>query len=213
MAILGGDDHNGTAKMKEKQVRLLNDELILTADLLGQKEGKSSKDPHLPITYHSGAVYSKELVCVDDQYTEWILQGDFKAPVDSGTWPAFWITGSETWPPESDILEFKGNNVNWQNTVDGADWQHTDWQTKKTTVNTAADEWHHYKLRMKKLENNLVGLEYYIDGKLIAAHQANFFTKPFRVVINLQMEQASGKTGVGPKQAIFRGEKSACHGI
>ncbi len=30
-------------------------------------------------------------------------------------WPAFWLTGADIWPPESDILGYKGDTRNWFN--------------------------------------------------------------------------------------------------
>lgn len=199
-----GEDHNGSARMKQEQVKIENSELHITADRLTTPEGRSTKDPHLPIVYHSGAIHSKALVKVDDTYPMWELSGSFKAPIQKGTWPAFWITGSETWPPESDILEFKGDNINWQNTVKGKDWRNTDWQTEKTEVATADKTWHRYTLIMRKIDEKDVELQYYIDDELKASHTADFVGKPFHVIVNLQMEGASGPLRSGPEQAVFK---------
>lgn len=199
-----GDDHNGTARMKEEKVKLKNGELHITADRLITPDGKSTKDPHLPISYYSGAIHSKVLVKVDDDRPVWELTGYFKAPVQKGTWPAFWITGSETWPPESDILEFKGDDTNWQNTVKGKDWRSTDWQTEKTKVTTAHKAWHRYTLIMRKIDEKNATLQYYIDDELKASHTADFVGKPFHVIVNLQMEGASGPLRSGPAQAVFK---------
>ena len=48
------------------------------------------------------------------------VRGEFQAPSARGTWPAFWLTGATSWPPESDILEFKGDSRNWFNTYKNA---------------------------------------------------------------------------------------------
>lgn len=199
-----GEDHNGTARMKQEQVKIENGELHITADRLTTPEGKSTKDPHLPIAYHAGAIHSKALVKVDDDYPVWELSGYFKAPIQKGTWPAFWITGSETWPPESDILEFKGDNINWQNTVSGKDWRNTDWQTEKTKIATADKTWHRYALIMRKINDKDMELQYYIDDELKASHTADFVGKPFHVIVNLQMEGASGPLRSGPAKAVFK---------
>jgi beta-glucanase (GH16 family) len=204
-----GDDHNGTAKMKSEQVKIVNGELVIEAKRLGSNEGKSSKDPYLPISYYSGAIASKKLIRVDDTYPFWKIEGDFKAPTVAGSWPAFWITGSEDWPPESDILEFKGDDILWQNTVKGPDWQHTDWQTQKTAIPTAFTQWHHYAVTMEKKNRDLVELKYYINGRLTATHLADFFNKPFYLIINLQMEGASGELGSGPESTTFKAKNVA----
>lgn len=31
------------------------------------------------------------------------------ASVLKGTWPAAWLTGAKSWPPEIDLAEWKGN--------------------------------------------------------------------------------------------------------
>lgn len=202
-----GEDHNGSAGMKRGKVKIENSELHITADRLTTPEGRSTKDPHLPIVYHSGAIHSKALVKVDDTYPVWELSGSFKAPIQKGTWPAFWITGSETWPPESDILEFKGDHINWQNTVKGKDWRNTDWQTEKTEVATADNTWHRYTLIMRKIDEKDVELQYYINDELKASHTADFVGKPFHVIVNLQMEGASGALRSGPEQAVFKAKE------
>lgn len=202
-----GDDHNGSARMKTEKIYLENGELHITADRLHVPERKSSKDPHLTVVYHSGAIHSKESIQVDDNYPIWELSGYFQAPTAKGTWPAFWITGSETWPPESDILEFKGDDINWQNTVSGKDWRNTDWQTEKTKLPTTDKEWHRYTLVMRKLNEIDVELLYYIDEELKASHTADFVGKPFHIIVNLQMEGASGPRLSGPAQAVFKAKE------
>lgn len=204
-----GDDHNGTARMKREKVHLVKGELQMEATRLETPDGNSSKDPHLPIYYHAGAIHAKAQVEVSDQYPMWELTGEFQAPIAPGTWPAFWISGVNSWPPESDILEFKGDDVNWQNTVDGRDWRNTQWQTEKTALKTADQQWHRYSLIMKKHEGSKVELQYYIDDELRATHIGAFADKPFYIIINLQMEGASGTVGSGPKKAVFKARNVA----
>ncbi|WP_328994651.1 family 16 glycosylhydrolase [Kribbella sp. NBC_01245] len=120
-----GSDHNGTARMyassgDHNHVYLESGGvLVIKASRIDWNEGNSSSPPWLPIRYHSGTVHSKMHVVINDQYPDWEVKGEFSAPSARGTWPAFWLTGVNSWPPESDILEFKGDNRNWFNTYDG----------------------------------------------------------------------------------------------
>ncbi len=203
-----GSDHNGSARMyassTDHSQLYIESSGILTikATRVPETEGVSSHDPHLPIRYHSGAVHAKTQVVINEQYDAWEVSGDFKAPITGSTWPAFWITGAYSWPPESDILEFKGSNVCWQNTADGPDWTNVGWETTKTTVADALTNWHNYKVVMTRLKSrtgawtNNVKCEYYIDGVLKGTHTGtNFFNQTFNIIINLQMEGSSGSSG------------------
>lgn len=112
-------------------------------------------------------------------------------PTARGTWPAFWLTGVNSWPPESDIMEFKGNSTCWQNTYDGG------WEEKLTSVSNAGN-WHTYKAWITKVNNTDVDIHYYIDGVWKAVHRGtNFVNKPMWLIINMQMEGSSGSPGPG----------------
>ena len=203
-----GSDHNGSARMyasstDHSQVFIDNPGVLtIKATKVPETEGNSSADPHLLIKYHSGAIHGKQQVVINEQYDAWEVSGEFKAPIDRGTWPAFWITGAHSWPPESDILEFKGSNVNWQNTADGPDWTNVGWETTKTIVSDANINWHNYKVVMTRAKDrrgrwtNNVTCEYYIDGALKGTHTGtNFFNQTFNIIVNLQMEGSSGSPG------------------
>lgn len=196
-----GTDHNGSARMYAKQVDLLEAGVLrIHADRTEVWEGYSTADPWLRIFYHSGAIHAKQQILVDDEKPYWVISGDFKVPTMVGSWPAFWITGVNSWPPEIDIMEFKGNNTNWQNTVTGPNWQNTSWQTTKTIVEDAGD-WHNYKLVMYKQSSKDVTAELYIDEQQKAVHVGDFVGKPFWLIINMQMEGASGGHASGPQYA------------
>lgn len=203
-----GSDHNGSARMyastsDHSQVYIETPGILtIKATKVSETEGNSTADPHLPIRYHSGAVWGKTQVVIDSQFDAWEVSGDFKAPIAKGTWPAFWITGANSWPPESDILEFKGTNQCWQNTADGPDWTNVGWETTKTTVIDALTSWHNYKVVMTRAKDrkgnwtNNVKCEYYIDNVLKGTHTGtNFFNQTFNLIINMQMEGASGSPG------------------
>ncbi|MDO6423869.1 cellulase family glycosylhydrolase [Saccharophagus degradans] len=189
-----GSDHNGSARMyansaNHKQVYLEGGNvLVLKANPVAAIEGKSTANPYPTIKYHSGAVHAKSQVLVSDQYPDWEVRGEFQAPTSKGTWPAFWLTGAWTWPPELDILEFKGSTTNWFNTFRSA----SDVSTTKVSVDSP-NNWHQYRAWITKVNATDVDVHYYIDGKWHAVHRASGFVgKPMWVIINLQMEGSSG---------------------
>lgn len=199
-----GKDHNGSAKMYSEQVVLEpNGVLNITAQRTQKSEGNSSKDPWLKINFHSGAIHLKEQIKVSNDSPKWMISGDFQVPTDKGSWPAFWITGSKQWPPEIDIMEFKGSNKNWQNTATGPNWKNVSWQNKLTPISDAG-EWHNYKIIMEKISDKDVKITYFIDHVITATHQANFVNKPFWLIINMQMDGDSGTSNASLKTAVMR---------
>jgi hypothetical protein len=192
-----GSDHNGSARMiagknDHAYVSLKRKVLRIKAGYITTDAGISNKNPHLKIKYYSGAIHAKHQVVVSDAWPQYEVSGYFKAPVEKGTWPAFWLTGTAGWPPESDILEFKGDDVNWHNTFITP----TNVNTTKITIKDAATSWHHYKAILKKVNETEVDISYYVDNKLSSVHRGNFMNKPLWIIINLQMEGSSG--GPGP---------------
>ena len=190
-----GSDHNGSARMygsptDHNHIYLENGVLTEKAVRINWDEGSSSSDPHLPIRYHSGAVNAKTHVLVNDQFPNWEVKGDFQAPSVKGSWPAFWLTGVNSWPPESDILEFKGDANNWQNTFRTP----SDVSSTITAVSSPGN-WHNYRVWITKVNATDVDIHYYIDGVWKAVHHGNFVGKPMYVIINLQMEGSSGSPG------------------
>lgn len=190
-----GSDHNGTARMyasstDHNHVYLSGGVLTLKATRISWDEGNSTSKPYLPIRYHSGAVNTKHHVLINDQYPQYEVKGDFQAPSAFGTWPAFWLTGVNSWPPESDILEFKGDSRNWFNTF------RTSSDVSSTIVTVSSPgSWHNYRIWINKVSATDVDIHYYLDGAWKAVHRANFVNKPMYVIINLQMEGSSGSPG------------------
>ncbi|GAA4306916.1 hypothetical protein GCM10023163_32310 [Aestuariibaculum suncheonense] len=191
-----GADHNGTARMFPENITLKKGGILQINAVWnqGKDEGKSKSDPHLPIAFHSGAVHLKKHITVTEKLAYWEISGDFQAPTHFGAWPAFWITGAETWPPEIDMLEFKGSSTCWQNTVTGKDWRNTIWTTEKTVIDDAPSTWHHYKVTLEYLDEVNTRVKMYIDGSLKSEEIKDYSHKPFWLIINLQMEGASGQT-------------------
>lgn len=190
-----GSDHNGTARMygsstDHNHIYLNNGILTIKAAKITWDEGTSSSSPYLAIHYHSGAINTKEHVLVNEQFPNWEVKCDFQVPTVTGSWPAFWLTGVNSWPPESDIMEFKGSAVNWQNTFRTS----SDVSSTLTTVSSPGS-WHTYRAWITKVSDTNVDIHYYIDGVWKGVHNANFVGKPLYVIINMQMEGSSGTPG------------------
>ena len=191
-----GSDHNGTARMyasatDNNHVYLSPSGVLnIKATRITWNEGNSSADPHLPIRYHSGAIHAKDQILVNDQFPNYEVKGEFQAPSARGTWPAFWLTGAWSWPPESDILEFKGDNRNWFNTF------RTPSDVSSTIVPVSSPGgWHSYRVWITKVSATDVDIHYYLDGAWRGVHRGNFVGKPMWIIVNLQMEGSAGSPG------------------
>lgn len=191
-----GSDHNGSARMFAENVSLLSGGILqIKSEWINWAwEGYSTAEPKLRITFHSGAIHAKDQIKVTAELPYWEISGDFKAPITPSSWPAFWITGAWSWPPEVDILEFKGTSNTLQNTVTGPAWNQTVWTSVLTSIPDAATTWHNYKLTMEKVSNTDVLVKMYIDGTLKTSATKDYVGKPFWLIMNMQMEGASGTT-------------------
>jgi hypothetical protein len=200
-----GDIHNGSARMvggpdDHRHISLDDGVLTLKATRVNDDEGTSQPPWNLPIRYHSGTIHAKDHVLVDDAYPIWDLYGEFQAPSRLGTWPAFWITGADSWPPESDILEYKGTAENWFNT-----YQNPQGEWSSSIIDVPDPEaWHAYRAVLTKVSDTDVEIRYYLDGELQGTHRgADFVGKAMWIIINLQMEGSSGETGSGPETDTY----------
>lgn len=191
-----GSDHNGSARMFAENVSLQTGGVLqIKSEWTNWNwEGYSTAEPKLRITFHSGAIHAKDQIKVTSELPYWEISGDFKAPITPSSWPAFWITGVSSWPPEVDILEFKGTSSTLQNTVTGPAWNQTVWTSVLTSIPDAATTWHNYKLTMEKVSNTDVLVKMYIDGSLKTSATKDYVGKPFWLIMNMQMEGASGTT-------------------
>jgi len=199
-----GSDHNGSARMygnkdDHNHVYLKDNTVVLLATRINWDEGKSTANPHPVIHYHSGAIHSKQTFTINDQFPNYEIRGEFMAPTNGGTWPAFWLNGAWTWPPEIDILELKGSNTNWFNTFRTS----SDVSTTKVNISNPG-AWHQYRVWITKVDNTNMDIHFYIDGTWKGKHTANHVGKPFHLIMNLQMEGSSG--GNGPSgNTYYRG--------
>lgn len=65
------------------------------------------------VTDYQGTVESTFAVATmrsQECFTEGYIEAEVKLPRGNNLWPAFWLTGDKTWPPEIDIFEAWSNN-------------------------------------------------------------------------------------------------------
>lgn len=188
-----GDTHNGAALMLPEQATIIhNAYLQLQSDYTGPQANNSA------LSYNSGTVYAKQQFTVDvggglD------FQANFVAPVARGCWPAFWLTGVDSWPPEIDLAEWKGtgkisfNTFNTSSEVTAADF---DYPTPTTAWHTVLVE-----LRAEDDESTLRA-DFYLDGELFTTQWGKGMVgAEFWLIIDYQMLGSSGSPG--PKETTY----------
>lgn len=153
-----GTDHNGAARMDSSHVTVGGGQLTLTADpVTGQPPTSSG----VAINYLSGTAYAQEYftVAVSGGYD---FTGQFKAPTAVGTWPAFWLTGANSWPPEIDLAEWKGDGKISFNTLgmSGAAWITDDVEYPDPS------SFHQILVQVRDSNGVDVSIEFHLDGTL-----------------------------------------------
>lgn len=182
-----GDTHNGAALMKESQVSIIHDAYL---QLMSNYTGPQSDDSSL--TYDSGTVYAKQTFTVEAG-GGLDFQANFVAPVAEGTWPAFWLTAVEGWPPEIDLAEWKGtgkisfNTFNTSSEVSAADVTYpsptTAWRTILVELRAGDD-------------GSTVQANFYMDGDLVVTqYGADMVGAALYLIIDYQMLGSSGSSG------------------
>lgn len=173
-----GNTHNGSAYMQSDHVTMGS-----TLTLHAQRSSA-----HSGYNFVSGTIYCQDQILCDANHINWTIDGEFKCSTAAGCWPAMWCDGAWTWPPETDIMEFKGSATVWQNTfiTSSQVYSHT------KTVSYPLDNWHHFKIWMSRVDDTNVTIDYYIDGTWQARDTANFSGKPMWLIIDFQTEGSSG---------------------
>lgn len=132
-----GTDHNGGARMANSQVAFSSGQLTLTAKKVSGQPPASHGGQSIPINYLSGAIHAKEHFNVS-KGGGYDFTGEFKATTTKGTWPAFWLTAVNGWPPEIDMAEWKGSGKISFNTFNVSDYcnPHCQWSfhARKLTI-------------------------------------------------------------------------------
>lgn len=94
--------------MAKSQVSFGSGQLTLTAHKVSGQPDASHGGKAIPIHYLSGAVHAREHFNVS-KGGGYDFAGELKATTTKGTWPAFWLTAVDGWPPEIDMAEWKGS--------------------------------------------------------------------------------------------------------
>jgi len=192
-----GSDHNGSARMKgnstdHSHIAIASNTLSLIATPTSNPiPPTSTANPNPAIHYASGAIHANAQITVTSA-NGCTISGEFSSPTVKGTWPAFWLTAVNGWPPESDIGEWKGTNNNWFNTFNTSSIVRSD------LVAWPADlSFHALKAVLTAEPNGAdVKIQFYMDGVLEATQFGQGFVgKPLWLIINLQMEGSSGSPG------------------
>ncbi len=168
-----GSDHNGAARMDKSKVSISNSILTLTASPSSGEKPASSGGKSIPVHYRSGTVHAKEHFNVS-QTGGYDFTADFKATTTKGTWPAFWLTAVNGWPPEIDLAEWKGsgkisfNTFNTSSQVAAKDVEYPN-----------AGDWHTCKAELRALNGKDLGVKFWLDGKLVTTQTGrDFVGKP-----------------------------------
>ncbi len=94
--------------MSKDQVEFSNGMVTLTAKKVTGQPDAVHGGQKITINYLSGAISAKEHFNVS-RGGGYDFMGEFKATTSKGTWPAFWLTAVDSWPPEIDMAEWKGS--------------------------------------------------------------------------------------------------------
>jgi beta-glucanase (GH16 family) len=94
--------------MSKDQVKFSSGMLTLTAKKVTGLPDAVHGGKNIKVNYLSGAIHAKEHFNVS-RGGGYDFTGEFKATTTKGTWPAFWLTAVNGWPPEVDMAEWKGS--------------------------------------------------------------------------------------------------------
>lgn len=121
----------------------------------------------LAINYLSCTVFARQTFTVEEG-GGLDFRAQFIAPTERGTWPAFWLTGTQGWPPEIDMAEWKGsgkisfNTFNTSSEVSAVD---TDYPHE--------DEWHSVHAQLRDAGSGNVVTKFFMDGQLLSTQYAD----------------------------------------
>ena len=193
------DHHNYSAVVRQSQVAVRDGKLVLTATRVADDNWIKDKAGETGYTDNIGEKkwrkYSHITGVVHLPFSRYPLNGNlymegrFRMPDKSGFWPAFWLNGNNSWPPEIDIFEYLSNtpekiyvgihrqDSSKSNGDGGAGW----WITRTTSF--FQKEFHTYALDWSDTYIN-----YYIDDVLVKSIEDKAYInnqKNMYLIINL----------------------------
>ncbi|KAK1959823.1 family 16 glycoside hydrolase [Colletotrichum sublineola] len=157
-----GSDHNGGARMTEDKVEIGNGTLTLTATKVSGQPPATHGGQQIAINYLSGTINAQQHfnVSLGGGYD---FTAEVRATTTKGTWPAFWLTAVQGWPPEIDMAEWKGSGMISFNTFN------TSSDVEAVNVEYPnPDSFHRIKCETRDLNGNDVQAKFYLDDQLVA---------------------------------------------
>jgi hypothetical protein len=166
--------------------------LTITAQRVSGQPPATHAGKQIPINYLSGAIGAKQHFTVSAN-SGLVFRAEFKAPVSKGTWPAFWLTAVNGWPPEIDMAEWKGSGKISFNTFNTSSEV-----AAKDVAYPKPGEWHEIRCQVRDHGGGAVQVKYWMDGTEVTTHYGKGYVgKELYLVVNLQMEGSSGGSGPG----------------
>ncbi|OLN86961.1 Galactan endo-beta-1,3-galactanase [Colletotrichum chlorophyti] len=156
-----GTDHNGGARMTKNNVKFNNGVLTITADKVSGQPQATHGGKKININYLSGAIHAKEHFTVSPG-GGYDITAELKATTTKGTWPAFWLTAVQGWPPEIDMAEWKGSGKISFNTFNTSSVV-----AAKDVDYPSPGNFHKIKCEMRDLNGKDVQVNFYMDGRLV----------------------------------------------
>lgn len=156
-----GTDHNGSARMSPSQVSLSNSTVTLRATRTYNQPQATHGGRPLDIRYLSGAVNAKEHFTTE-RGGGLDFKAELKATTTRGTWPAFWLTYVDGWPPEVDMAEWKGSgkiSFNTFNTSSELMWKDVQYQDEA--------QFHAFRCEIRDVNGRDVNVKFFMDDDLI----------------------------------------------
>ena len=157
-----------------------------------QPERLSSNDTSLTIPFAIGLINSDQSFFAKQGYFE----ARCKLPAVAAAWPAFWLTGRKSWPPEIDIFENyggkNGKTINKQTqTIHWGSHKHDNHQyiPRKSKIMRKGDTAFH----IYACEWTMTSIRFFTDGKLIRKanlnpHQAFWMNQEMSIILNNGIE-------------------------
>lgn len=162
----GGNTHNGGARMDKAHVKIPSPgQLTITAQYVTGQPPATHGGKQIAINYLSGAIGAKQKFTIPVG-GGFIFSGTFQATTAKGTWPAFWLTAVNGWPPEIDMAEWKGSGKISFNTFNTS----SELQWKDVAYNNPSN-WHDIKCQVRDRGNGKdAQVKYWLDGTEVTTH-------------------------------------------
>ncbi len=165
-----GTDHNGAARMDKSQVKLEDGVMTITAKRVNGQKPAHHGGKDIAIRYLAGTISAREHFTVS-KGGGYDFAGEFRATTTRGTWPAFWLTAVDGWPPEVDMAEWKGSGKISFNTFNTS----SQVAARDVTYPSPAD-FHKIRCELRDENGRDVEVKFYMDDALVTTQVGRGFT-------------------------------------